>query len=94
MQRLSSPLIIGLLIPSIAAVVLLELFTLPPNASGQLNLVTGQLSDSGVEHPVTAVLLNFRGYDTFLEMGVLLLAVLSIWSLDHARHPFQQEQIP
>lgn len=94
LQRLSSPLIIGLVIPSIAAIVLLELFTLPPNASGQLNLVTAQLSDSGVEHPVTAVLLNFRGYDTFLEMGVLLLAVLSIWSLDQARHPFQQEQIP
>jgi multisubunit Na+/H+ antiporter MnhB subunit len=34
-----------------------------------------------VTNPVTAVLLNFRGYDTLLEVGVLLLAVLGVWSL-------------
>lgn len=33
---------------------------------------------SGVKHPVTAVLLNFRGYDTLLEIAVLLLAVLGV----------------
>ena len=33
---------------------------------------------SGVEHPVTAVLLNFRGYDTLLEVAVLLLALLGM----------------
>jgi multisubunit Na+/H+ antiporter MnhB subunit len=27
------------------------------------------------------VLINFRGYDTLLEMGVLLLALLGVWSL-------------
>jgi multisubunit Na+/H+ antiporter MnhB subunit len=36
---------------------------------------------SGVENPVTAVLLNFRAFDTLLEMGVLLLAVIGVWSL-------------
>ena len=36
---------------------------------------------SGVGNPVTAVLLNFRGYDTLLELFVLLLAVLGVWSL-------------
>ena len=36
---------------------------------------------SGVENPVTAVLLNFRGYDTLLEIGVLLLAALSVLSV-------------
>jgi multisubunit Na+/H+ antiporter MnhB subunit len=30
---------------------------------------------------VTAVLLNFRGYDTLLEMVVLLLALLGVWTL-------------
>jgi multisubunit Na+/H+ antiporter MnhB subunit len=30
---------------------------------------------SGVQHPVTAVLLAFRAYDTLLEMAVVLLAV-------------------
>lgn len=39
---------------------------------------------SGVESPVTAVLLNFRGYDTLLEVMVLLLAVISVWSLTEA----------
>jgi multisubunit Na+/H+ antiporter MnhB subunit len=39
------------------------------------------LSHSGVTNPVTAVLLNFRGYDTLLEVAVLLLAVLGVWSL-------------
>ncbi len=36
---------------------------------------------SGVTHPVTAVLLNFRGYDTLLEVAVLLIALVGTWSL-------------
>ncbi|WP_372987229.1 MnhB domain-containing protein [Marinobacter sp.] len=32
------------------------------------------LGRSGVENPVTAVLLNFRSYDTLLEIGVLVIA--------------------
>lgn len=38
--------------------------------------VAAHMAVSGVEHPVTAVLLNFRGYDTLLEVAVLLLALL------------------
>lgn len=34
------------------------------------------LGDSGVSHPTTAVLLNYRAWDTLLELGVLLLAFL------------------
>ena len=40
--------------------------------------ITAQLPNSGVGNPVTAVLLNFRAYDTLLELGVLLAAVLGI----------------
>ncbi|MDP1560846.1 MAG: DUF4040 domain-containing protein [Pirellulaceae bacterium] len=36
---------------------------------------------SGVTNPVTAVLLNFRAYDTLLEVAVLMLAVLTVSSL-------------
>ncbi|MBA2442104.1 MAG: DUF4040 domain-containing protein [Rubrobacter sp.] len=43
------------------------------------------LEASGVDHGVTAVLLNFRSYDTLLEIGVLLLAVVAVWSLDLGR---------
>ena len=37
-------------------------------------MLSENLERSGVEHPVTAVLLNFRSYDTLLEIGVLVIA--------------------
>ncbi len=37
-------------------------------------LLYQNLELSGVEHPITAVLLNFRSYDTLLEIGVLVIA--------------------
>lgn len=40
--------------------------------------VAAAMPHSGVTHPVTAVLLNFRGYDTLLEIAVLLLALLGV----------------
>ena len=43
--------------------------------------VAAELSHSGVSHPVTAVLLNFRGLDTMLEISVLLLAVAVAYAL-------------
>lgn len=43
--------------------------------------VVANLNASGVTNPVTAVLLNFRSYDTFLEMAVLVVALLGVWSL-------------
>ena len=56
-------------------------WTLPPPSDRMHNLVAAHLSISGVENPVTAVLLNFRGYDTLLEIGVLLLAAVGVLSL-------------
>ena len=50
-------------------------------------LVQTHIGDSGVRHPVTAVLLNFRAYDTLLEIGVLLLAVLGVLAVRHAAAP-------
>jgi multisubunit Na+/H+ antiporter MnhB subunit len=49
---------------------------LPPAASGLAPRVAGRLAESGVTNPVTAALLNFRGYDTLLEVAVLLVALL------------------
>src|SRR5690606_16302506 len=40
-------------------------------------LLEAALPISGASHPVTAVLLNFRGYDTFLEVAVLTAAALA-----------------
>lgn len=50
---------------------------LEERAPGLSEPVLARLEQSGVRSPVTAVLLNFRGYDTLLELGVLLLAVLA-----------------
>lgn len=54
--------------------------SLPPYALGLSAEVSRNLEASGVSNPVTAVLLNFRGYDTLLEMVVLLVALLGVWS--------------
>ncbi|MFT7243363.1 MAG: multisubunit Na+/H+ antiporter MnhB subunit [Candidatus Azotimanducaceae bacterium] len=41
-------------------------------------LVQEKLTQSGVQNPVTAVLLNFRSYDTLLEIGVLLIVAVAM----------------
>jgi multisubunit Na+/H+ antiporter MnhB subunit len=51
--------------------------------------IRAQLPDSGVSNPVTAVLLNFRAYDTLLELAVLLAAVLGVLALGPARVPYR-----
>lgn len=46
--------------------------------TGLTEQVLGRMDESGVDHPVTAVLLNFRSYDTLLEIAVLFVAVLAV----------------
>ncbi|RUO32851.1 MnhB domain-containing protein [Aliidiomarina sanyensis] len=46
----------------------------------QVNLpqqVELNIDASGIAHPITAVLLNFRSYDTLLEVAVVLVAVVA-----------------
>lgn len=50
-----------------------------PDGGGLTARVAEHMEVSGVDHPVTAVLLNFRGYDTWLEVGVLLLTMWGIF---------------
>jgi len=59
------------------------------NNKATAQAVSENLTDSGVSNPVTAVLLNFRAYDTLLELAVLLSAVLGIFSLGGIRSPYQ-----
>jgi multisubunit Na+/H+ antiporter MnhB subunit len=54
---------------------------LPSEAPGLYHAVDAHLSESGVESRVTAVLLNFRAYDTLLELAVLLVAVLGLGAI-------------
>lgn len=48
-------------------------------------LAQEQMPAAGVDHPVTAVLLNFRAWDTLLELMVLLLALLGVRQLQLTR---------
>jgi multisubunit Na+/H+ antiporter MnhB subunit len=61
-----------------AAALMFAMLQLPPAAVRLPAKVAANLPQSGVEHPVTAVLLNFRGYDTLLEVAVLLLALFGM----------------
>lgn len=63
-----------------------SLLALPGTAPSLTDEALAALDKSGVSNPVTAVLLNYRSTDTLLELGVLLLAVASVWSLRRADH--------
>ncbi len=52
-----------------------------PLSAGLSGAVSENLSESGVKNPVTAVLINFRGWDTMIESVVLLAALVGLWSL-------------
>ncbi len=54
------------------------------------DLALGLVPRTGVDNPVTAVLLNYRAYDTLMELAVLLAALLGIWSLGPAPAGFQR----
>jgi multisubunit Na+/H+ antiporter MnhB subunit len=56
------------------------LHTLPDRAAanGAYALAQNALQSTPIGNPVTAVLLDFRGYDTLLEVGVLLLAAFAV----------------
>ncbi len=73
-----------------AAAMSVQIFPLMDRTASLTGPVYERVGESGVKHPLTAVLLNFRGYDTMLEIGVLLLAVLAVWSLGgDARSPWK-----
>ncbi len=79
MRRALSILLVVLLV-LLAYMLGYAVLSLPNQANGLSAVVASQMDSSGVSHPVTAVLLNFRGYDTLLEIAVLLLALLGVWS--------------
>jgi multisubunit Na+/H+ antiporter MnhB subunit len=68
----------AIMVLALALALLWAIGNLPAAGSGLSEVVAARMERSGVEHPVTAVLLNFRGYDTWLELGVLILAILGV----------------
>lgn len=68
----------------LGAVVLWSMMSMPGEVVGVGSTIHDRLDVAGVDNPVTAVLLNFRAYDTLLEMVVLALALMAVWSLQKA----------
>ncbi|GMV44921.1 MAG: hypothetical protein AMXMBFR66_03190 [Pseudomonadota bacterium] len=66
----------------LAALLVAAALTLPERWLGLAEPALQQLPASGVGNPVTATLLNYRAWDTLLEIGVLMLAVLGVWILE------------
>lgn len=77
MTRLAQGVLI-ILLAALAGALLLAITDLPPAPVKLAGDVAANMASSGVTHPVTAVLLNFRGYDTFLEVAVLIIALLGM----------------
>lgn len=73
--------VLAVLCAALGAGLAAAVLSLPPRDPGLALEAAASLEASGVGNPVTAVLLSFRGYDTLLEVAVLLAALAGVWSL-------------
>jgi multisubunit Na+/H+ antiporter MnhB subunit len=71
-------LLVGVTALGLAAWLAGALLDLPAAIVDLRPLLADAMPKSGVAHPVTAVLLNTRGYDTLLEIAVLLVALIGV----------------
>lgn len=55
--------------------------------------VEDSINMSGVTNPVTAVLVNFRAYDTLLEIAVLLIVVIAVLPVHNHKTPLVQRTV-
>lgn len=77
---------LALAVAGLGGVLVFVAFVLPEPRIDLAQQVGETSGGAGVTNPVTEVLLNFRSYDTLLEVGVLLLAVIATWSLGLTRY--------
>lgn len=80
-------------VTAVSALLVWAIVSLPSTSPGLTAQVSTNLIHSGVQAEVTAVLLNFRGYDTLLEVSVLLVALLGAWYLGPFHRP-RNTQVP
>lgn len=71
----------GVLCAVMFAALVPGVLSIPADEPGLAPAIEANLAESGVKNVVTAVLLNFRGYDTLLEIAVLVLAAIGVLSL-------------
>ncbi len=74
-------IVIAMLCAMVAAGIAAAVLALPDPAPTLAPEAAAALPATGVGNPVTAVLMAFRALDTLLEMAVLVLALLAVWSL-------------
>jgi len=72
---------LGISVLALAGIFCWSIYRLPIEMEGIGPWVYRSLPESGGSNPVTAVILNFRGYDTLLEVGVLFLAAVATVAL-------------
>lgn len=97
-MRHTLPILIVVLAAFLGVALAAAMLDLPPHAVRLPDDVAANIAASGVAHPITAVLLNFRGYDTLLEIAVLMLALFGVLALvkpnaarvAHPAHPLLQ----
>lgn len=73
--------IVVIAVLALGALLGIAIVGIPVGGQGLALIAAEALPDSGVSNPVTAVLLNFRAFDTLLEIGVLLLTLVAVWAL-------------
>ena len=81
-------LAVALVVAALTAALAIALITGGDAAPGLQAAVMAQLADSGVENPITAVLLNFRSFDTLLEIAVLFLVAAATLPDTSPTQPF------
>lgn len=77
-ERLRHPLSATFLCLLVLALLIAGLWPWLDQISSLPPMVEARMKASGVDYPVTAVLLNFRAWDTLLEIAVLLVALLGV----------------
>lgn len=85
MKRLLPLLLAALASGVVTAALALAVIERPATPENLPHRVAQAVDSAGAAHPVTAVLLDFRSYDTLLEVAVLLVAVVVALALREAQ---------
>jgi multisubunit Na+/H+ antiporter MnhB subunit len=70
---------------ALAAVAAFAAVRMPRAADPLAARITARIDETAVQNPVTAVLLDFRAYDTLLEIAVLVAGIAAVWALERGR---------
>jgi multisubunit Na+/H+ antiporter MnhB subunit len=76
-----SAAVVGAGLAVTATALMYAVTTLDGEGHGLTALVLDEMGRTGVAHPVTAVLLNLRAYDTWLELVVLLAGLFGVLAM-------------